>query len=438
MKLTEKQKLRKRLKSFCGMMGDALNTLDADLLTRLNDTIDLLGQTTKIAIAGLSSSQHRGVGEFFVGERLFASAEEAKSCPKIEIRYGKTAQTDAIFGDTQKSYPGVSVSVALAGKKPDAIRLQLPHPIFAEIDFTILPAYEGDDNRAGYLVSLLDRTEVIIWCSDATKPWVPQERRFWFTVPDTLKERSILALTNAENLTDDAAKDALSQKLEYVTNEFSTSAKLFVDAAKTAVHGGTVRDPENFASSGGQDILKEVMALVQNGQSKIMNQARALRAELDTIPIGDTQPVPAEPLTPLASSTSAAPAPTPAEAAATPTEQAHRVLVDGTKQCQSSVEASNSGDFSPVFDTMKALLSALSEQVNGAVTLDRDHALMVSQIAEASEMVSLLSYENNEKAAKEAAEVLRQIATDVWSRLPAASPSDTRNLLDSKQVSASG
>ena len=87
---------------------------------------------------------------------------------------------------------------------------------------------------------------------------------------------------------------------------------------------------------------------------------------------------------------------------------------------------------------MKALLSALSEQVNGTVTLDRDHALMVSQVAEASEMVSLLSYENNEKAAKEAAEVLRQIATDVWSRLPAVSASDTRNLLDSKQVSASG
>jgi len=435
MKPTEKQKLRKRLKSFCGMMGETLNTLDADLLKRLDETIDQLGKTTKIAIAGLSGSQHRGVGEFFVGEQLFASAEAANSCPAIEIRYGKTAQTEAIFGDTIKSYPGVSLSVALAGKKPDAIRLQLPHPIFAEIDFTILPAYDGDDNRAGYLVKLLNDTGVIIWCSDATKPWVPQERRLWFTVPDTLKERSILALTGVERLTTDAANDALAEKLEFISGEFNTSAKLFVDEANTAVHDGKVKDPERFASSGGHDILNLVLKLVQMGQSEILTQARALRAEIDTIPIGDMSAAPAEPLAALATSEPSAPV---AETTETPHERAVRTLVESTKQCKAKQAESAEGDYSALFEQITAFLGDLSAQMGGDLALERDQELMESQIAEASELVGLLTYENNEKAAFEAADIFKQIVNDVWMRLPPASASGTRNLLDSKQVSANG
>ena len=429
MKLTEKQKLRKRLKSFCGMMGESLGSLDADLLTRIETTIDKLGKPTKIAIAGLSGSQHRGVGEFFIGEKLFASAEEAKSCPVIEVRYGKEPQTDAIFGDTQKSYPGISVSVALAGKRPDALRLQLPYAIFAEIDFTILPAYDGDDNRAGYLVKLLDDTEVIIWCSDATKPWGPQERRLWFTVPDTLKERSILALTNAENLTSAAASNALAEKLEFVTGEFSVNAKISVDDAKASVRAGNIDDAIQFASSGGQAILKDVMALVQDGQAGLMTEARALRGEIDKIPLGEAMPAPETPLAKLAT------APAKEAPKQTPHEQALHVILDGAKKCRASLEACSENDYGPLFDALNTCLAEITKFMGGDLALDRDHDLMVRQVSEASELIGLLTYENNEKAAFEATDALRQISTDIWQRLPRISEPSTRNISDSERMS---
>ncbi len=431
MKLSEKQKLRKRLNSFCSMMGKSLDKLDADLVTRLQDTVERLGHPTKVVVAGLSGANHRGVGEFITGEQLFSSTEEAMSCPAIEVRYGKTAQTDAVFGDIEKSYPGVAVSLALAGKKPDTIRLQLPHAIFAEIDFTILPAYDGDDNRAGYLVKLLDNTEVIIWCSDATSSWIPQERRLWFTVPDTLKERSILALTNAERLTTDASNEALAKKLEFVTGEFKISTKIAVDEAKSAVQGGKVANPERFSGSGGQAILNDVMSLVQAGQQGLIEEARVLRAEIDIIPIGEVEVVPVAPLT---APTSAAPAQT---EAATPRARTLNLLVEGNKRCKAALASCDTGNFEPLFEQVERLLTELKTAFDGTVELARDGDLMAAQLAEGSEVIGLLAYEKDESAALQAAEIIKQITMDTWMRLPPENADDTRNILDSAKVSAS-
>ena len=167
MKLTEKQKLLKRLNAFCGMLGDDLKNLDADLVARINDTIGRLSATSKVAIAGLSDSQHSAIAELVIGDTLFQNVEEKEKCPSILIRYGKEAKTHAIFGETRKTYPGLALSVALAGKAPDAVGLEIPNPMAADINLVILPAYDGDDNKAGYLVNLLDGTESIVWCSNA-------------------------------------------------------------------------------------------------------------------------------------------------------------------------------------------------------------------------------------------------------------------------------
>ncbi len=434
MKLTEKQKLRKRLKSFCGMMGDELNNLDADLVSRLTETIHRLGTPAKVAIAGLSASQHRAVGELFIGERLFASADEAKSCPVIEVRFGKEAKTEAIFGDTLKSYPGISLSVALAGKKPSAIRIQLPYPILADIDFTILPAYDGDDNRAGYLVNLLDNTEVIVWCSDATNQWSPQERRLWFTVPDTLKEHSVLALTNAELLTTDEATTALEQKLEFVSGEFHTSAKVNVEQAKTTVHSGTVLDNDQFVSSGAMSLMKHVIALVQIGQGDLLAQAKAVRAEIDTIPIGALQDAPSVPLSAAGPTLAVAAKPA---SQLSPEAHAKNIILNGAKRCQAAVKNCEPNNYSPMFDPLNEVLSSLSKVIANDLNLTRDHDLMKRQITEASELIGLLSYENNENAANEATDIFRQITMDTWLRLPSKSVSGTRNLTEIEKVSFS-
>ncbi len=447
MKLTEKQKLRKRLTAFCGMLGDDLNTLDAALVTRINQTIERLGTPTKVAIAGLSDSHHAELAEFLIGDTLFNSEDEKQKCPFIQVRYGKEPKTHAIFGEVRKSYPGVALSVALGGKVPDAIGLEIPNPIAADIGFMILPAYDGDDNRAGYLVNLLDDTESIVWCSSATEIWQPKERRLWFTVPDTLKENSILALTGAENVTDDATRTTLNEKRAFIEEDFCHLTPIFIDAAKTASSNGKVTDAAQFKSSGGEALLKQITSIVQRSQTELLEEARALRIELDKIPLGGAQPVPTEPLAavaPIAATTPSAPEAAPevedtpivdAAPDVSPEEALKTVVLAKTNLCRTAVEECTKNDFAPVFEPISDLLSDIQSAIQGDLTLDRDQALMKTQVEEAAELVGLLSYENNDKAAQEAADITRQIVTDIWARLP-SNAADATNTADSKKLSA--
>lgn len=428
MKLTEKQKLLKRLNAFCGMLGDDLKNLDAELLARVEDTKQRLGQSAKVAIGGLQDSNHRAIAEFLLGESLFRNAEEKDKCPLIEIRYGKEAKTHAIFGETRKTYPGLALSVALGGKTPDAIGIEVPNPLAADIKFVVLPSYDGDDNKAGYLVNLLDDTESIIWVSDANTPWQPKERRLWFTIPDTLKEHSVLALAGAENVTTDEAREALNEKRAFVAEDFCHHTPIFVDAAMAAFPKGKVADPTQFASSGGEALFKQITALVEANQAGLLDDARALRVELDKIPLGGSDPVPLAPL----------PAATPAASgkASTPADELKTLLLGKANLCKAAVGDCTSTDYAPVFEPMTELLGGIQNAMRDDLTLSRDQALMVTQVDEACELVGLLSYENNEKAAQEAADTVRQIVSDVWARLPNDAADNAPNSAEIEKFSA--
>jgi len=364
MKPTEKQKLLKRLNAFCGMLGDDLKSLDAGLVARIDDTIRRLGTTTKVAIAGLSDSQHGGVAEFLIGDSLFRNAEEKEKCPSIQIRYGKEAKTHAIFGDTHD-------------------------------------------------------TESIVWCSNATAPWQPKERRLWFTVPDTLKDRSILALTGAENVADDDARAALNEKRAFVAEDFLHHTPIFIDAAKDARSGGKVTDPAQYASSGGEALLNQIVELVQAKDAGLLEEARALRVELDKIPLGGSEPAPTVPLAPIA-----------------PVDQITAFVLEKATECKAAVAECKNNDYAPVFEPMTDLLTGIQKAVSGDLKLDRDQALMVTQATEATELVGLLSYENNDKAAQEAADITFQIVTDLWSRLPNDAAADTPDIAEIEKFSA--
>jgi len=153
----------------------------------------------------------------------------------------------------------------------------------------------------------------------------------------------------------------------------------------------------------------------------LLDQAREVRAEIDKIPLGSNQPVPVAPL---------APAPV-----ASPEDSLKASLLADTRRCQSAVGQCTAKDFTAVFDAMNDLLSNLSKAVRGDVKFAREQDLIVAQVAEAAELVGLLSYENNEKASKEAADTVRQITLDIWSRLPAATSGAAQNSSDPSNLS---
>lgn len=434
MKLTEKQKILKRLRAFCKMLGDGSITIDAALHSRIETTIQQLSTPTKVVLAGLSGARQYQLSEFFLGTALFDDSTQAKAYPPVRVRHGLQERTHSFYGNEQKAFDGIDLSLAMTGKCPDSIDLEMPNPIVSEIGFSILPAYDSGEDRSGYLITLLNDTEVIIWCSDAVTPWQPAERRLWFTVPDSLKQRSILALTGAEKLREPEAQNHFEEKCALVSDEFRYLSTISVDLAKAAAPGGAIVDAQSFASSGGQALLKQLMAMVQASQADVLASARQLRSELDKIPLGSVQPVPEQP------AVAAAPSPKSVASelsAPTPAARLRTFIQGGIKTCQTSLTASNGTDFTTLFEDVNDLIAGLIALSKDGVKLAQDHDLVIAQLREASELVGLLSYENTDRAALEAVEIAAQVTADCWHRIQ-ANDADTQNLTEYTEWSAAG
>ena len=423
MKPNEKSKLLKRLKGFCGMMGDNLSSLDRDLVERLESTIERLEKSAKVVIAGISGSDHRRLAEFLVGADLF-DADDETNYPTIQIRHGAKPRTHAIIKQERTTLDGVNISALLSGTKTEAIGIELPNSVAERTEFAILPDYDDEHDRVRYLVDLIENTDAIIWCSDAATPWQPSERRVWFTIPDELKSRSILAMTGADKVSGAEAQKANKEKRDVIVDEFSAISPINLDTAKQATRDGVIVDQAGFIESGAQEILTRVLALIEAEQGTVIAEARALRAEIDEIPIGDVAAMPPMPTVEL-----------PKDIDQSPRAAIQRILLGGLTKCQAAVEEDGANDFTAVFEAMNALLTDSLKGTQENLKDDPECELIAAQIAEASELVGLLSYENNKTAAQEAADILRQIVTEMWRRVESSEEDGSRNLTLYPQLS---
>ena len=408
----EKKKLLKRLKGFCAAMGDDLGTLDPALRARIDESILELSRPKKVAIAGLADARHHDLASFFVGVDLVSPDSMIEECPIIHIRHGAAEKTHAFIGEKTHELPGCQIDKVIATGKATKVDLELTTPITAEMNFSIMPVYDVQENRTNYLFELLNDVDVLIWCSNASEPWQSRERRLWFTIPDELKTRSILALTEADLVTGDAAQAAFDKKCALLAEEFNSMSAISVDTAREAAPNGNLVDPEKFAESGGPEMLRGLLALLAAGSQDALDRARAVRLELDEIPLGGmtaapVDPVPA-PMVKISNSKKTTPD-TPSAPISIET-----FLTENVATCIAAAEQSADGDYGDLFEQMDALLAGLIDHAAGELDNASDPESIRSQLKEARDLVGLLRYEKDEKAAHDAAAVVRQVSIDLW------------------------
>ena len=389
-RIADRKKLLKRLKGFRALVGDGVDALDPALISRIDTTVAALEGPIRITLAGAAGSDHYAVASLLAGTPL---AVDGDACPTLVLSAGAKARTVTVIEGRERVFNGCILDKLLPLRPPGPIRLHLPNVALPHVELTVLPVYDGQEDRTRYLLDMVDGTDAIIWCSDAASRWSPNERRLWFTVPDDLKTRAILALTGAKRLEDDAgAREAHEEKLEFVAEDF------------TQILPVTGSTQESTAAL--------VAAICTLTDGSVLDEARALRTEISTIPIGTDQVVPLPEQTPVRRRQAE-----PAELRAT--------VAAAARDCVTAAEADDDGQV-PVFEAMTALLDALRTHLTDGLTLDRDHDALCAQLVEASDLVVLLGYEETPEAAQEAATLVHQITFDILDRLPdAVAPADT-------------
>jgi hypothetical protein len=421
---SEKTAILDRLYAISDTFGDDTAVLTEEYRTRLSAVTSRLAAPARVVIAGQRDSEHGMLAEFILGSALFDMPTDADIYPPIRVRYGNEPRTFALCGSSRHGFVGCRVDAAATTDNVAMIDLELPNGILSRLGFLVFASCDGDEQKIQQLFQIFKMSDIVVWCSNASTPWSGNEARLWDNVSDRLKDRSVLALTGADLVATDQDRVIFDRKCDAAAADFQSMVSISVPAARAAAPNGAVVDGASFSASGGQNLLKEILGMAKDHEVDLMAEARTLLAELSSLQeedakrkkIAKSQAVESDLMSLLSEDDN---------------EEAFEFLLDPPNHadvraaleknvvaCKAALDQATENGYAPLFEAMVELLDTLRGHLRAGLKLTAEHHQVATQLDEAEELVGLLSYECDEKSAAEAADIVRQVSTDLWTRLP--------------------
>lgn len=151
--------------------------------------------------------------------------------------------------------------------KYQIVRMALDAPVLKLSDIIDTPGISDPRLGAGSLNSIAQYVDFAIWCTAANQAWRQSEKAAWSSLPDNLREDSLLAVTRADTL--GTAKDIhkVIKRMRMETRGlFRNICPIASLHAAEAAQNGKVIDPVGWQESGADALMQEIKASIANAQ----------------------------------------------------------------------------------------------------------------------------------------------------------------------------
>lgn len=381
-----------------------------------------LQSPVRVVILGLPKSGKSELFNMILGKEIIPSDARL---PTLEVKKAESDRTIFTLADgSVQEFDGIALDQARALS-----------PVFIELQGDKLPALEkislmevvagiSFDEQTRAIRWASRRADIMLWCS---QEFSTVEQALWANVPDDLKDQSSMALTKADLLSSQGILTQRINELQDVVadnfNSFLPVATLQAIASKTSTGGGD----EVFTSSGGKAVVLSILRQVQMARRTDMAQVERFLAQIAppaAKPQAKVVDAPAE------KPTSTAPKPT--KATAKPAEQSKvetatenvtepNAYIDlqsyvGTRMTELLAELP---DFSTddiirnVIEHSMETIETLNDKLMGAVDDAPDLEKISEQVLDASDIMLLLQFEEEEATAMDAVTLLLQLHRDL-------------------------
>jgi hypothetical protein len=247
----------------------------------------------RISIVGELNAGKTALANLILGVQLLPTSIISNTpCPTL-IRYGEEHTVRHYRDDTHFEETNASELHRFVQREGFRVECALPLPLLRTIEIADLPAFENAVFSGGRMFPLLRRSDILVWCSRATKAWTASENSIWLQLPKRLKTSCLFVLTHADKLNASALKEVASRvraEIHTIDAELTFLATPHAMAARSP--RGQIMNPKLWASSGGEGFFKKLGDLLQtalgNRQSRIEKNAnRILSSVLSDMSGGD-------------------------------------------------------------------------------------------------------------------------------------------------------
>lgn len=231
--------------------------------------LTLLTRPVQVVVTGFAGS-----GKTKLIEMMAARPDigHLKSVPVFELSFGDTEQ--ALIERADGSVSTVAGLLKDGDIPDDAVRArqELPDPRLVQQDFIEIGLYGTDIERRRALEVVTSRADLIVWC---TQDFAEDEQQLWSTVPEHIKDHSVLVLTMADQqLMRGVLTDNIARLGSIVADEFLGLFPVATIQGITAQTSAEVPNDALWASSGGKSLMQLVSRQVRHGRSADIDQAR--------------------------------------------------------------------------------------------------------------------------------------------------------------------
>ncbi|WP_170479753.1 dynamin family protein [Ruegeria arenilitoris] len=274
----------KKLESFLTATENTPSSIELDeLRERAIMHAQRLSNTVAIGFAGEFGAGKSSLANMLAGADILPTGPQQQKLPLVIVAFAEEPETSVgWWGKEPKVYSGVTLEKA-AADNPDFISVGLNTPALRDISLFDLPGSDALDESYKQTLALLDYVDCAIWCTNGTSAWRETERHLWRQVPKKLRESSLLAVTHADLLPDDEARDRVLRRLEKENSDmFQTVVPIGTPLAVKAMSQEPEPDFRLWESCGGSKLAEVILRVASEyRQSDLLSARNDLKDHFD-------------------------------------------------------------------------------------------------------------------------------------------------------------
>lgn len=251
------------------------------------------GRRPRIALMGEFSAGKSTLSNLLLGARPLPEKVTATRLSPVWMAQG-TQDPYRVDVDGTEEPVSLDALEGISVEDTRVIRLFFEADILGACDLIDFPGISDPNMSAEVWQRMLDEVDAVIWCTHATQAWRQSEAAVWDTIPQAVRERSILLVTRFDKLTTERDRFRVMARLNKETAGLFDA--VFPISLTQALAAG--EDFEAFEECGGGAFLQHFIDILDDLTTAVEHAPKALFASATAQRVAEapSNPAPAETL----------------------------------------------------------------------------------------------------------------------------------------------
>jgi GTP-binding protein EngB required for normal cell division len=225
--------------------------------TALGNDAPERGRKPRIALMGEFSAGKSTLSNLLLEDRALPEKVTATRLSPVWITYGnKPAYREDIDGTTEPVSMGEIESIPVFETR--AIHVAMQSEILQVCDIIDMPGISDPNMSPEVWQRVLPKVDAILWCTHATQAWRQSEAAVWDTIPDEVRQKSLLVVTRFDKLKTENDRKRVLRRIETETK--GAFRAVFPMALIEAL--ASREEPEKWKTSGAEAFTNQLIDII--------------------------------------------------------------------------------------------------------------------------------------------------------------------------------